>query len=137
MRTDLIALGALLLSGGSLHAQAAPDTTMVYEREVFEYGRGGRPDPFRSLLKSADLGVRVGDLVLLGVVHHPDPTRSVAVIAQTGASRRIRARVGDRIGTMRVLAIRPTSVDVLVEELGVARRETLALRQASNKGGSK
>ena len=79
----------------------------------------------------ADLGVRVEDLALRGVVFHPDPTRSVAMLTREGAERPIRARVGDRIGGIRILTIRPNSIDVLVEELGVARRETLQITRAA------
>ena len=104
------------------------DTALIYEREVFRYERGGRPDPFRSLLTNADLGVRVEDLTLLGVIWHPDPSQSVAVLAQRGAERRLRARVGDRLGSIRILAIHQRSLDVVVEEFGVSRRETLEIR---------
>ena len=119
---------------GPVNAQqtAAADTAIVYEREVFQYSAGGRPDPFRSLLNDADLGVRVEDLTLRGVVYHPDPSRSVAVLAQVGSDRRIRARVGERVGSLRVLAIYPDRVDIVVEELGVARRETLRIVRTEN-----
>lgn len=116
-------------------ARARADSVTVYEREVFEYSREGRADPFRSLLQSADLGIRIEDLSLAGVVYHPDPARSVAILVQEGATRRIRARVGERVGAIRVAAIRPRSVDLIIEELGVARRETLELRTAAKKGG--
>lgn len=109
---------------------------VVYEREIFDYGRGGRPDPFRSLVSSSDIGVRVEDLALRGVVVHPDPSRSVAVLSRAGVARPIRARVGERVGGIRILAIRAHSVDVLVEEFGVSRRETLQIRSAPGKGGS-
>ena len=104
---------------------------ILYRREVFRYPAGGRPDPFRSLLGSAELGVRVEDLALRGVVYNPDPARSVAMLTREGAERPIRARVGDRIGGIRILTIRANSIDVLVEELGVARRETLRITRAA------
>lgn len=135
----LVALAAASVAAPAEAQSRAPvraraDTVSVYEREVFEYDRAGRPDPFRSLLQSAELGLRVEDLSLAGVVYHRDPARSVAILAQTGAERRIRARVGDRIGGIRIAAIGPRSVDVIIEELGVARRETLELRPAAKKG---
>lgn len=138
MRTDPLVLAALLAlaAPGAAAAQAQPDTVAIYEREVFRYQRAGRPDPFRSLLGSADLGVRAEDLALVGVVYNEDPARSVAVITQAGAERRVRARVGERIGGVRVVAIRPTSVDLVIEEFGIARRETLALKPAAKKGSS-
>jgi hypothetical protein len=100
---------------------------IVYEREVFSYARLGRPDPFRSLLLDDDLGIRVEDLTLRGTVHHPDPSLSVAIMTQEGSDRRIQARIGERVGPMRVLAIYPDRVDIVIEELGVARRETLRI----------
>lgn len=132
----LLAAAAVAALGGTapLAAQTPPDSVVLYEREVFEYARSGRPDPFRSLLRDPELGLRFEDLALLGVLHDPRPERSVAVLTQKGSSRRIRARVGDRIGGIRIVAIRPRSVDVVVEEFGVARRETLELRSATEKG---
>jgi hypothetical protein len=127
------ALGALC-SAAPLAAQTPPDSLVLYEREVFDYSRSGRSDPFRSLLRDPELGLRFEDLALLGVLHDPQPARSVAVLTQKGSSRRIRARVGDRIGGIRIVAIRPRSVDVVVEEFGVVRRETLELRPATEKG---
>lgn len=115
--------------------QPAVDSQVVYRREVFEYSRAGRPDPFRSLVGSADLGVRLEDLSLRGVVVHPDASLSVAVIAREGNPRLIRARVGDRIGGIRILAIRPRSIEVIIEDLGVARRETIEItRVPASKG---
>lgn len=125
------ALAALSLGAAPLGAQAPADSVILYEREVFQYAREGRPDPFRSLLNNPELGMRFEDLTLLGVLYHPDPARSVAVLSQTGSTRRLRARVGDRIGGIRIVSIGPRSVDVIVEEFGVARRETLELRPAS------
>ena len=142
---------ATLLAAALGNAQTAPpaapppartpaasrgDSMIVYRREVFRYQAVGRPDPFRSLLGSADLGVRVEDLALRGVVYHPDPARSVAMLTREGAERPIRARVGDRIGGIRILTIRPNSIDVLGEELGVARRETLQITKAATPKGT-
>ena len=111
--------------------RSAPgDTAIVYRREVFRYYPSGRPDPFRPLVGDADLGVRLEHLALRGVVSHTDPSRSVAVLAREGQQRLVRVRIGQSIGGIRVLAIRPNSIDVLVEELGVARRATLQITRA-------
>lgn len=118
---------ATMLSPMRADAQAAGDTTLVYEREVFRYTASNRADPFRSLLTNAELGIRTEDLTLLGVIHHPDPSQSVAVLAQRGEDRRLRARVGERLGSVRVLAIHQRSIDVVVEEFGLARRERLEI----------
>lgn len=130
------ALGLLCWGAADLSAQTPRDSVILYQREVFEYSRSGRPDPFRSLLRDPELGLRFEDLALVGVLFDEDPAQSVAVLSQTGATRRVRARVGDRIGGIRIVAIRPRSVDVVVEEFGVLRRETLELKSATERGST-
>lgn len=105
-----------------------PAPEVVYRRETFGYERGGRPDPFRSLLGTEELGLRVEDLTLRGVIYNPDPRRSMAVLLDESADRRVRLRVGQRIGGITVVAIYPRRVDVRVDEFGVSRRETLFLK---------
>ena len=131
------AAGILLFAGQEpAAAQARRDSTIQYHRERFEYSRDGRPDPFRSLLQDPQLGMRLEDLSLVGVLHDADPARSVAILAQAGSNRRMRVRIGERVGSVRVLAIGPESVDVLVEEFGVTRREQLELKTSAQKGGT-
>lgn len=132
----LITLCALCPAPAAAQQPGQRDASLVYRREVFQYQRAGRPDPFRSLLNNAELGVRFEDLTLLGVVHDPQASRSVAVLAQRGTERRLRVRVGDRVGNIRVVAIRPNSVDLVVEEFGVPRRHSLQLKPAAEKGQS-
>ena len=105
----------------------AADGVVIYEREVFQYSAGARPDPFRSLLLGGELGVRPEDLSLRGVLIDPVAARSVAVLSQTGSDQRIQLRVGERVGAIRLLSIQPDRVEIVVEELGVSRRETLRL----------
>lgn len=124
-RLIALAAAAVLCAAPAVAQDSSPD--LLYEREVFEYSAAGRPDPFRSLLGDAELGVRVEDLTLRGIVYHSDPSQSVAVLTQAGSDRRIRARVGERVGSLRIVAIQPDQVDIVVEELGVARRETLRI----------
>lgn len=131
-----LVVAAVPVAPAPLSAQASVDTVTVYHREVFSYSPAGRPDPFRSLLNSADLGLRFEDLSLQGIMYHPDPARSVVVLAQRGSNRRVRARVGDRIGTIRIVAIGPRAVEVVIEEFGVARRETMELTSVPAKGGT-
>lgn len=137
--------GALLLllalAGGGIPGTAAAqepeqsaDSRIIYRREVFQYPRGARPDPFRSLVGTGALGVRIEDVTLRGVVHDPDRRQSVAILVVAGSDRPIRARVGDRVGGMRILAIHPRRVDLLVEEFGVTRRESLHLRMTPEQG---
>lgn len=130
----LAALAAALLLPAGAAAQSAADTAVVYEREVFDYSRGGRSDPFRSLMDDAELGVRLEDLSLQGVMVGGDPSESVAVLSRVGSTRPLRVRVGDRIGGIRILSIQQRAVQVLVEEFGVARRGTLELKSVTQKG---
>jgi hypothetical protein len=79
-RALVLAAVATALTRGGAEAQAAPDSLASYHREVFQYQRAGRGDPFRSLTRGEELGVRLEDLALRGVVLHEDPTQSVAVL---------------------------------------------------------
>jgi hypothetical protein len=132
----LAAAAAVVATPGAADAQALGDTAVVYEREVFEYSRAGRVDPFRSLLDDAELGVRLEDLTLQGVMYDADASQSVAVLSRAGSTRPLRVRVGDRIGGIRVLTIGQRRVELLIEEFGVARRGTLELKSATQKGTS-
>ena len=126
----LLAIFAALLVGVPAVGQDNPSgAAALYEREVFSYERAGRVDPFRSLLDDAELGIRFEDLSLRGIVHHTEAGRSVAVLARAGSERRIQARVGDRFGSVRIAAIHPDRVDLVIEELGVVRRETLHIQK--------
>jgi len=127
--SSLALIAGVLCTPVQAAAQVAGDTVLIYDREIFRYDRSGRPDPFRSLLTNAELGVRTEDLTLLGVIYHPDPSQSVAVLAQRGVDRRFRARVGERLGSVRIVAINQRSIDVVVEEFGLARRERLEISQ--------
>lgn len=133
-RATLLAGVLTLASAGSARAQSAPlDPELSYRREVFEYRRAGRSDPFRSLARAADLGVRMEDLSLLGVLYEPNGG-SVAVVSRGEKTAPLRLRLGQSVGGVRVVAIRPRSVDVLVEDFGIARRETIELRSTEKKG---
>jgi hypothetical protein len=116
------------VTAATVVAQTNEVSAPVYQREVFGYSGRSRPDPFRSLLQDGDLGVRVEDLTLRVVIYNDsDPTQSVAVLAQRGSERRLQARVGERSGSLRILAILPEQIDIVIEELGVSRRETLTI----------
>lgn len=114
----------------SASAQAKDDDPpLVYRREVFQYPRGARPDPFRTLLSSEELGYRFEDMRLTGVIYSPNSRVSVAVLTETVGKKRFRLKVGERVGGITVAAIYPKRVDVVVNEFGVVRRETLELRR--------
>ncbi|MET0399511.1 MAG: hypothetical protein ABW277_22160 [Longimicrobiaceae bacterium] len=114
----------------SASAQAKDDDPpLVYRREVFQYPRGARPDPFRSLLSTEELGYRFEDMRLTGVIYSPNSRVSVAVLTEAVSKKRFRLKVGERVGGITVAAIYPKRVDVVVNEFGVVRRETLELRR--------
>ena len=122
--------GARAQAAAALPVQetAAPVARVVYERETFRYERGGRPDPFRSLLGTEELGIRFEDLTLRGVIYNPEARLSVAVLWDEASKRRIRLRSGERMGGITVVGIYPRRVDLRIDEFGVSRRETLYLR---------
>jgi hypothetical protein len=144
----LLAAAALALLAAPLGAQqpaparpaanapaeaAAPGVALpeddVYRREVFRYQAGGRPDPFRPLLTGDDMGVRVQDLRLIGIIHSSNPRASVAVFTLPGDSARVRLRPGQRLGAVTVLAVHPRRVDVREDALGVSRTYSLELQR--------
>jgi type II secretory pathway component PulC len=135
--TAMLAAATLLgfTTADGQDALEAADT--IYQREIFYYNAAGRVDPFRSLLEDATVGMRIEDLALRGVVHHADPARSVAILAHAGSERRIQARIGEQFGSLRIAGIHPDRVDIVIEELGVARRETLRLERKQNEEGGR
>lgn len=116
-------------------AEAAPGTavlpeTDLYRREVFRYQAGGRPDPFRPLLTGDDMGVRVQDLRLVGIVYSSNPRASMAVFTLPTDSTRVRLRPGQRLGAVTVVAVHPRRVDVREDALGVSRVYSLELQRS-------
>ncbi|OGU14488.1 MAG: hypothetical protein A3K13_00980 [Gemmatimonadetes bacterium RIFCSPLOWO2_12_FULL_68_9] len=117
--------------------QPAPDTVAQdtsadrtgLVREVFAYRGAGR-DPFQSLLTSADIRPLLEDLRLTGVWYDDRyPARSVAVLRDVSVNKRYEVRADDELGRLRVAAIRPREVVFSIEEFGVTRQVTLALRK--------
>ena len=99
-------------------------------REVFSYS-GSRRDPFESLLDQANLGPELPDLTLVGVyLDLQNAARNVAVLRERITGRRYTLHEGDRLGRLEVVAIRERSVTFQVDDFGVLRRESLALRSA-------
>lgn len=118
-------------------AAAAPATVVtaepaiIYRREVFAYDRRGRPDPFRPLMTLGELGIRLEDLQLRGIVFNPDRRLSVAVFTHADTAQSLRMRVGQRFGNVTVVAIHPRRVDVRVDEFGTSRMESIPLNRAT------
>jgi hypothetical protein len=113
------------------NAQAATGASITIDRELYNYERGGRRDPFSSLLQSDDLKPAVADLKLIGVVLDPRGRNSIAVMRDVSTKELYRVRPGQSIGRLRVTQISQRSVTFLIEEFGVTRQETLSLKDAN------
>lgn len=135
----LVALALLL--PGSAAAQSsqdplagqASDSILGYEREVFEYARGARRNPFQPLTSFSASGPRFEDLQLTGIVYSPD-VGSVAVVADRATERRYRLREGERVGSARVLEIRPDEVVFGITTFGVSRQAILRVKKERGQG---
>lgn len=126
-----VALAVLATAQDAPERGAGLAETDVYRREVFQYQAGGRPDPFQPLLTGEDIGVRVQDLTLEGIVYSPTPGASVASFSLPGSEGRTRLRVGQRLGAVTVVAIHPRRVDVREDQFGVSRAYSLELQRRS------
>lgn len=124
-----LALAAWTVAGsGALRSQedpgAAPDSLLTYEREVFDYPDGARPDPFRPPGATDGIGPLFEDLRLSGVLYGPS-VGSVAVVRDAATGRIHRLREGDRIGRARLVEVRPSEALFVVTGPAGARRELL------------
>jgi hypothetical protein len=121
---------------GQANAPAPRDTIIptVLMREVFDYSRDGRRDPFISLLATTELRPSLGDLRLLMTVVD-EPGRSVALVQDSYDKKQKTLRVGTRLGRMRVASIRADVVVFTIEEFGMNRRDSLVLRDSTKARG--
>lgn len=117
------------------HAAAPPTPlvpdTVVVEREAFGYVGNGRRDPFRSLMVTAALRPLPSELRLVAVAYDPTGVSSVAILRDGTTHAQHRVGVGERVGRMRVVRIRPRTVVFAVEELGFSRTEVVTLSDSS------
>lgn len=108
-------------------AQVSQGTALV--REVFSYRGSGR-DPFRSLLTTGAVRPLLEDLRVTAILYDPMyPARSVAILRDETTKKRYDVRVDDELGRLRVVAIRPDEVVFSIQEFGVERQVSLALRR--------
>ena len=140
-------LVALALVGAPLAAQTPPAAAppkpklvafpkdsagrLIFSRETYAYNRAGRRDPFASLIATGDIRPLVEDLALTGVIIDPTGRNSIALLKDVSTSQLYRARVGSVFGRVRVGAIRPREVVLLIDEFGFSRQETLMLQALS------
>jgi hypothetical protein len=103
-------------------------------REMYAYAREGRRDPFVSLLTTNDLRPTMSDLRLTGVLFdHSGRGNSLATLRDITNNAQYRVGVGSTLGRMRVSAIGTESVVFTIEEMGTTRRDSLVLRDSTNK----
>ncbi|MDB4908947.1 MAG: hypothetical protein JWO05_3731 [Gemmatimonadetes bacterium] len=100
-------------------------------REVFDYDRSGRRDPFVSLLASGDLRPALADLRLVGVLYDMSGKRPVAIMRDLTTKQQYRALIGQLVGRMRVVMIKPRAVIFSIEEFGFNRRDSLVMGDTS------
>lgn len=115
---------------------STPRPGAPFEREVFSYERGGRRDPFVSLMANGELRPLVSDLLLVGIAFDGVGRGSVAILRDVNTKEQYRVKLGQSLGRMHVARINLKSVTFTIEEFGYSRQETLGLVD-SNKGSSK
>ena len=108
-------------------AQRGAKGEITFYREQFAYEDGGRRDPFYSLFASGDLRPVLTDLKLVAVIYDPTGRNSVAILRDVTTKDQYRVKVGQMLGRMRVTAILPKQINVVIDEFGYSRQESLAL----------
>ncbi len=136
MRLLLCSLIVLSSTASAQATTTAPSTPPAAQehtiyREVFEYGAGGRRDPFASLLATSDLRPLLIDLRLAAIAYDPNGGNSVAVLRDLTSKEQYRVKVGQVLGRMRVAAIQPRSVTFTIQEFGLSRQETLTMNDTT------
>lgn len=120
--------------GPSSQGEQEEPTELVFEREVFDYPRFERRNPFVPLLSTAE-GPRFEQMRLQGILLDEEPSRSLALVGSVGGGPGRRLRVGESWGNVRILEIRRTEVLVQVEEFGQTEQRVMTLR-TRGQGGS-
>ena len=119
--------GAVSQAGGRRNQVA------IY-RETFTYSEAGRRDPFVSLMLSGELRPVFTDLTLTGVVHDPDPRKSIAMLVDVSTGESYRVRVGQPLGRMRIQRIGLENITFSIDEFGLSRTETLVIDRSKKAG---
>src|SRR5687768_8042029 len=87
-------------------ARKEAPTEITLQREVFDYDRSGRRDPYKSLMTSSDVRPLLSDLRLTAVAFDPDGNNSVAILRDSFSKEQYRVRVGQQLGRLRVSGIK-------------------------------
>jgi hypothetical protein len=107
---------------------------IIFNREVYSYPRGGRRDPFASLITTGDIRPILADLEIVGIILDGTGRNSVATLRDVSTSEIYRVRVGSTFGRMRVTAIRQREVSLAIDEFGFTRQEVLSITVPSRGG---
>jgi hypothetical protein len=119
-------MGSNRATEASAGSTIAPSDTAAFLRESFRYSRGGRRDPFLSLMAYGELRPLITELRVTSIAYDPKGG-SVAVLRDLGTKEQYRVRVGESLGRMRVARIAKKEITFTIEEFGYSRQETLAL----------
>lgn len=98
-------------------------------RDEFVYPLGDRRNPFRSPAERGQGGPSFDALSLSGIIYAPE-TGSVAVVVDRASGRRYRLRVGDRVGSARLVAVERDRAVFQVTAYGTSRRAVLQIRDS-------
>ncbi len=101
---------------------------IIFRREVFNYPRDGRRDPFASLIATGEIRPLFADLEIAVIIESADPRNSVATLKDVSTGEIYRARVGSVLGRIRIRYIRADEVGVAIDEFGFTRQEVLMLK---------
>jgi hypothetical protein len=104
---------------------SGPPPTIM--RELYEYPRDGRRDPFISLLTTNELRPTMSDLRLTGILFDQSGSHSVATLRDVTTNAQYRVSTGSALGRMRVSAIRVKTVVFTIDEFGTTRQDSLVL----------
>ncbi len=104
---------------------------IVFAREVYNYPRDGRRDPFASLIATGDIRPLFDDLRLTSVMYDPTGRTSLAMLKDISTNEVYKVRVGSVAGRNRITYIRSGVVGVAIDEFGFTRQEELTLNVPS------
>jgi hypothetical protein len=100
-------------------------------REVFDYSKDGRRDPFVSLLTTSELRPTISDLRVTSIIYDNSGRNSLATMRDLATNTRYTVKVGSTLGRMRVSAIRPLTVLLTIDEFGTTRQDSIVLRDST------
>jgi len=156
----MVALTGNATGGSGARTEPPPDAAqdeprqtaepgLVFEREVYTYPARGRRNPFVPAEADPRRGAPVDGVMLLGIIHHPNPLYRVAVMRLGGrngglgngavspvAAAASRLRIGGVFAGARIVAIEADHVVVELEEPDGTVPRVLAMPRTAQGRGS-